>query len=385
MDFIRHLYTAQYRLRERLTVLNCLLTQRPPSAETLPGPPREVAFVLVGMLGDTIMCLPVLEVAREIWPGAKLCAIVTPRIREMLKGVEYIDEFVIGTADPMSIRGRDKVVETEERLKSHRFEVAILLGGDQYAPLFYRLGVPVRVGPQECVYRPLFTHAYSIRGAFDWGPDERLNSIRVLGFQVKERVPRLEVEPTARAEINGWLSNKGLPPGAEYVVIHAFGSEPRKWWPPQRVTEVARQLHSETGAYSLLVGGPECADAARDVPTFSGLINAVGELGLTYLLALIGSARLVISTDSGPYHMAGALGRPILGLFAERRPKHAHRYPQGQVVFGDDESCYNRCDYTRCQGVLCRQLDALSTEQVVAAAKRMLQKEAPKRFYQTSD
>src|SRR5262249_46394487 len=143
--------------------------RKPPPPGASPWPPRSVAFVLVGMLGDTVMCLPTLEAAREAWSEAKIGAVVTPRIQEMLSGAGYVDEFLVGTGVPLSIGGPERAKQTEERLRRRRFDVAVLLGGDQYAPLFYRAGVPIRVGPAACVYEPLLTHTYVVDDGRTWG------------------------------------------------------------------------------------------------------------------------------------------------------------------------------------------------------------------------
>ena len=252
-----------------------------------PWPPRYVAFVLVGMLGDTVMCLPVLEAAREAWPQARLCAVVTPRIREMLAGVGYVDEFLVGTGDPLSIRGRKQTRRTEERLSERRFDVSILLGGDQYAPLFYKAGVPIRVGPAACVYEPLLTHTYVVDDGQTWGPYERLGALRALGVETPHRVPRLDLDPQARVEFQRWRKKSLGDAYHSYIVIHPFGSASRQRWPLDRVPQLARQLYQLTGMRSLLVGGPEFRSVAASISGGRSLINTVGELSISQLFAAI--------------------------------------------------------------------------------------------------
>jgi lipopolysaccharide heptosyltransferase III len=359
------LYTWQYRARERYIVARRLIGRKPPPPDAAQWPPRYVACVLVGMLGDTVMCLPVLEAARDAWPQARLCAVVTPRIREMLAGVGYVDEFLVGTGDPLSIRGRERAKQTEEQLSERRFDVAILLGGDQYAPLFYRAGVPIRVGPAPCVYEPLLTHNYVVDDGQTWGPYERLGALRALGVETAHRVPRLDLDPQARVEFKRWREKSLGDVNHSYIVIHPFGSTPRQRWPLDRVPQLARQIYMLTGMRSLLVGGPEFRGVASTLSGGRSLINTVGELSISQLLAAIESGSLVASTDSGPFHMAGALGKTVIGLFRGRRPEHANRYPQARVIFGADHSCEKFCQWNRCRAEPCRQLNAISTDEVL--------------------
>ncbi len=376
-SFKSSLYTWQYRARERYIVESCRFGRKPPPPEAAVWPPRYVAFVLAGMLGDTVMCLPVLETARKVWPQARLCAVVTPRIQEMLSGVDYVDEFLVGTGDPLSIRGREQAKQTEERLNERRFDVAVLLGGDQYAPLFYRAGVPIRVGPAPCVYEPLLTHTYAVDDGQTWGPYERLGALRALGLETAERIPRLDLNSQARAEFQQWREKSLGDANRPYVVIHPFGSTPRQRWPLDHVPRLSEQIYRLSGMRSLLVGGPEFRALVASLSDCPSLINTVGELSVTQLLAAIESASLVVTTDSGPFHMAGALGRPIVGLFRGRRPEHANRYPQSRVIFGADQSCERHCRWNYCQAEPCRQLGAVSTDEVLSEIGIVTEKATP--------
>jgi ADP-heptose:LPS heptosyltransferase len=365
-----HVYKWQYRIRERCIVAACLLGDKPPAAASFERPAGDVAFVLVGMLGDTVMCLPVLEAAREAWPRTRICAVVTPRIREMLSGVSYIDEFLVGTGDPLSVRGREQARQTEERLRAENFEAGILLGGDQYAPLLYRAGIPIRVGPAPCVYEPLLTHTYLVDDGRTWGPNERLGALRALGVETAARIPRLETVAQGRLEFQRWREARGDAARDDFVVIHPFGSTARQRWPLDRVPQLTEQVFQSTGWRSLLVGGPEFRDALASPVGAPSLIDAVGAFSLPELLAAIESARLVVTTDSGPFHMAGALGRPIVGLFRGSRPEHAGRYPRARVLLGRDSACEKLCHWNYCQAAPCRQLESLSVEEVLNEVMR---------------
>ena len=371
MSIKSQLYRWQYRAREHSIVAACLLGKRPPLPEAVQLPPKHAAFVLVGMLGDTIMCLPVLETAREVWPQTRICAVVTSRIREMLSGASFIDEFLIGAADPLSFRGRAQVRRTEDQFHEKKFDLAILLGGDQYAPLVYRAGIPIRVGPAPCVYEPLLTHTYQTDEGQTSGPNERLGALRALGVNTANRIPRLSLTRQARMDFERWRESFGGMANVPYIVIHPFGSTPRQRWPLERVPYLAEQIYRLTGMRSLLVGGPEFKDVVSSIADSSSLINTVGELSIPHLLAAIESAKLVITTDSGPFHMAGALSKQVIGLFRGRRPEHAGRYPRLRIILGADSTCDKFCQWNYCQAEPCRQLNSLSSDEVLSEFRRV--------------
>jgi ADP-heptose:LPS heptosyltransferase len=342
-------------------------------------PPSRPVFVLVGMLGDTIMCLPVLESARKLWPQARISAIVTPRIREMLSGLSYIDELLIGTADPLSIRGKEEAEATQAMIESKGFDAAFMLGGDQYAALFYRAGVPIRVGPAPCVYSPLYTHGYPIDDGKTWGPNERLSALQSLGVQAPPLIPRLEISAEMVSAFREKQEVLGLRLEEDFVVLHPFGSTERQRWPLDRVNSLAERIQSATGLRSLLVGGPEFKETVASLPAHPTLINAVGAFSISELLGAIDSAEYVITTDSGPFHMAGALGRPILGLFRGSRPQHASRYPDAKVLFGAHSICEKRCEWNRCDASPCRQLESISVDQLMIAFEEIVNSYGMKR------
>src|SRR5262245_24139609 len=370
MRFKALLYEWQYRIREHYVVAGRHFSRKPPPPDATSWPQRYIAFVLVGMLGDTIMCLPVLETAREAWPQARLCAVVTPRIQEMLSGAGFIDEFLVGAGDPLSIRGREQARRTQEQLCERHFDAAVLLGGDQYAPLLYKAGVPIRVGPAACVYEPLLTHTYVVDDGRTWGPYERLGALRSLRIETSDRAPRLDLDSRARVEFQRWRGTVLGDPERSYVVIHPFGSTPRQRWPLDRVPELVERINQYAGMRSLLVGGPEFRGMAASLSNSLSLINAVGELSIPQLLGAIESASFVVTTDSGPFHMAGALGKSIIGLFRGRRPEHANRYQRSRVIFGADHSCERFCRWNHCQMEPCRQLSALSADEVLSEVRK---------------
>jgi heptosyltransferase-3 len=293
----------------------------------------------------------------------------------MLSGAGFIDEFLVGTGDPLSIRGREQARRTQEQLSERQFDVAVLLGGDQYATLFYKAGVPIRVGPAACVYEPLLTHTYVVDDGRTWGPYERLGALRALGIETNERTPRLDLDSQARIEFQRWREKSLGVSNHPYVVIHPFGSTSRQRWPLDRVLQLAQRINEFTDMRSVLVGGPEFRNVAASLTNSQSLINSVGELSIRQLLATIESASLVVTTDSGPFHMAGALSKPIIGLFRGRRPEHANRYPRTRVIFGADHSCEKLCQWNQCQLEPCRQLNALTTEEVLSEIRRIYEEQ----------
>ena len=330
------------------------------------GEPGRILLILTGLLGDSVMCTPVIVEARRLWPDARIAMLGNKQTCALLAACPLIDERVEAAAIPFTIRKKREVAKLSRWIRSQDFDLAIILLGDQFALVLAEAGIPARVGAAGHALEPCLTATYDIKSPKDWGPSERLGALRTLGYEVSDVPPLLWVADDARRKAREWLAGQGIAGDARYAVIHPFGSTPRQRWPIERVIELGRALHAQYAMPSIIVGGPETTGKVPG-PGSETLVDATGALSIQELLALMDGAALVISTDSGPFHIAGALGRPLIGLFRARRPEHAARYPQARVVLGQDSTCQARCRWDHCRELPCRQLSALSVGEVLDA------------------
>ncbi len=328
-------------------------------------PPRRIVIIIAGLLGDTVMSTSLLIEARRLWPLARITLLGEAKNCSLLAACPHVDQFYGTPSMPFSLLGRQGVIQLEQWLQSQHFDLAIIALGDQFAVLLAKVGIPVRVGVRGHVLEPCVTHSYEIGCPRTWGPWERLNALRVLGYQVENVMPRLWVSEAARAAARSRLAEMGLAPGTPYAALHPFGSTRAQWWPLEYAGELAEAVRREHELWTVIIGGPETRGALGAAQR--NTIDATGAFTISELMAVIENARLVISTDSGPFHIAGALERPLVGLFRARRPEHAGRYPQARVVFGQDASCARRCEWNRCRTTPCRQMNALSVGDVLEA------------------
>ena len=368
MNIAGEVYRWQYKMRQWAAGCLYRLRHRTCVRSALLHDPDQVLLILTGMIGDTVMSTPVILEARRLWPGARIVVLGGHHNCELLSACPLIDTCIETSATAFSLRRRRQITRLKERLREERFEVAIIILGDQFAPLLAKAGIPIRVGVRPHVLEPYLTHTYDIGSPRTWGPVQRLGALRTLGCQVRDVRPRLWVSRQARHTASSRLAELGLPQGDAYAVVHLFGSTACQWWPAERVGQLAEGLQQQCGLRTVMIGGPE-TPAHLPAMAYGEVIDATGALSIQDLLGVVEGAALVISTDSGPFHIAGALRRPLVGMFRSRRPEHANRYPQAQVVFGKDSYCEKRCKWDRCRKLPCRQLGALSVADVLGAAR----------------
>ena len=364
MNLSSNIYDFQYRLRRfligRLYGFSRRADAAPVNAETFR--PRKVLFVLTGLLGDSIMSAPVLVEARRLWPEAHLVLLGQSRHEELFAACPVIDEFYRFDADPFSLRQSGAVKDLQKWLDAQNFDLAAILLGDNTAPLLARAKIPVRVGVRGMPLEACLTHRYDIGGPRDWTARERLNALRCLGYEIKDSLPQLWVADEARRGAREKLFRLGLSAGEKYVALHPFGSEPRKWWSVERIAPLAARLRARYNLKTVLIGGREKVSLAGES---ENIVNTTGELSVGELLAVIENSLLVVTTDSGPFHIAAALNKPIIGLFRAVRPGYARIYPQTSVVFGENEACLSNCRWDFCQTDPCRQMQGISVEKVL--------------------
>lgn len=361
---VSKLYAVQYELRQHLTGWWWAIRHGKQPACEMDLAPNRVLFILTGLLGDSVMCTPAIAAARHLWPESKISLLGKRHNLELLAACPHIDEFIETTAIPFTLTKRKDVSVLAAKLRALHFDLAIILLGDQFAHLLAKVGIPIRVGVKEHPLAPCLTHHYSIGSPRTWGAEERLGALRCLGYKVESVKPRLWVDRDARESASLKLRSFGVEAGERYVVLHPFGSEKRQWWPLNRAALLAEAMFHELGLKTLLIGGPEVRSAInQNLPAC--LLDSTGRLSVRELLAVIERAELVVTTDSGPFHIAGALERPAIGLFRGRRPEHAAAYPTAKVVFGHNAECDTKCDWDRCRGVPCRQMQSITVEEVL--------------------
>ncbi|HYK89425.1 MAG TPA: glycosyltransferase family 9 protein [Acidobacteriota bacterium] len=368
------LYALQHRIRLHAAGMLFALRHGSPAAPargSAVGEPGKLALVITGLLGDTVMCTPVIREARRIWPAARITVIGMRHNCELLSGCPEIDGLHLVVADPFSLRRRAENRSFREWLVHENFDVAIVLLGDQFAMELARAGIPVRVGVQGHPLSKCLSHAYDCGTPNTWGPAEKLNSLRVLGCAVREVPATLWIDDAARRDASESLQRLGIAPNETYAAIHPFGRAPARRWPASRWGSLAPLVRERFRMKLLLTG---LTEAPFDMAPETWLVDGRSEIGMHELPAVLERAALVISTDSGPFHVAGALGTPLVGLFRSVYSEHSVRYPHAEILKGVDPRCVGRCTWKRCRTLPCRQMSAITPADVLHAMERALAK-----------
>ncbi len=306
-----------------------------------PDHPR-VLVVLPTWLGDTVMATPALRLLRGALPKSVIVGLARPGIDELLAGDDLLDDIVI--ADRHSVLGPAKVAA---RLMPFKFDCALLLPNSFSSAITVRLaGIPRRVGYDRDGRGSLLTHKLQAprRAAphDGWAPIPAVEyylaaareALRALGRPVPAAAaPALElgVSDSQEALALGILALAKITPQTPFALLNPGGNNPAKRWPVERFAAVAHHLIDRHGIMIAINGSPSEAETValiRDVivldnPADESRIACLPELGGTIgsLKGVVRHCRLMITNDTGPRHLAAALGRPCITLFGPTDPR----------------------------------------------------------------
>ncbi|MBP1203339.1 ADP-heptose:LPS heptosyltransferase [Duganella sp. 1411] len=293
-------------------------TQVEPSASLLPDV-RHIVVLRPNAIGDYIFALPALHALRASYPAARITLLGKPWHAGFLHGRPGpVSDVIampplpgIGAAPdaPMPESARQLVAA----LRNMRIDVALqMYGGGAYSNAFVAsLGAAVSIGAttpgapeldRTIVYSRLANRRV-----------ELLQIAALAGARPHLVSPELEVTAADRA-----LAAQILPglAGARMVVVHPGASDPRRRWPPAAFAAVADVL-ADAGAQIVISATDSEADTARAVVGHMRHrpVDLTGRLPLPALCGLLDRARLIVSNDTGPLHLALALNKPAVGIF----------------------------------------------------------------------
>lgn len=302
-----------------------------------------VALVKLSSLGDVVHALPVAATLRARLPGARLTWIAERREAEVLAGHPALDEIVtVDTRGWRRARSPAALADTgralqglARRLARARFDAALDLQGLIKSGILVGLTrAPLRIGFRALSCREplgaLFTNRRVERPRGVHVVEQYLALTAPLGIAEPVREFRLPADPAAESSIDELFAATGMKPRNRVVVLNPGAGQPGKRWPVDRFRALAAQLADQAAAHVLVVWGPgEQALASAIAGSPAGRIALGPPTSLVQLIAILRRASLLVAADTGPLHLAAALGTPCLGLYGPTDPARNGPYGPG--------------------------------------------------------
>lgn len=318
------------------------------TAEGWRGPaPREVCIVMLSAIGDAVHVLPVANALKRAWPECRITWVIQPVPHLMVRDHPAIDDFIVFDRK-RGLRGLAEFRAVRRALSDRRFD--LLLGLQVYlkagvitamTPARVKLGFD-RVRARDAQW--LFTtHRIPARGQRHV-QDQYFEFLEALGVPAEPVMWGLDLTDEERRAQSDFFSAIDRPSCA--VVLGTSKAE--KNWHTAGYLEVVDALYTRFGLQPVLVGGPSSAE--RTVAdhilerTTVPVVDALGD-DLRRVVWLLDGSALVLTPDTGPLHMARALGTPCVSLFGYTNPKRTGPWRAYEDLIVDGYAEYPGEDY----------------------------------------
>jgi lipopolysaccharide heptosyltransferase I len=309
-------------------------------------------IVRLGALGDIVHAIPVAAAIRTAFPSARIDWLVSAKHRDILDLVPVIDRRLVINDRGEGSGGTSLLAAIGELRRTH-YDVAIDLQGLLKSAILARAsGAPRVVGfssryARERLARLFYTDAHDPGRGGLYDPREtrhvveiNLGVLQAIGITAGRAAFPIETNDSAVARRAREAS------GGRYALVNPGAAWPNKQWPPARFGAVAAAVRDRHGLRSVVLWGPgEDALARAVVEASSGAAVLADQSSVADLVALARGATVMLSGDTGPTHIASAVGTPVVGVYGPTRPARNGPLDAQDVTVSRHEIC--QCHHLR--------------------------------------
>jgi heptosyltransferase I len=327
-------------------------------------------IVRLSSLGDIIFTLPMLAALRDTFCRSHIAWAVNERWKPLLEGNPDLNDII--TLPNSSISAFFKC---GKRLRENNYTCVIDVQGLYKSALLAKLTqVKQRIGYSFSFAREgaasLF-YSQRVKPTTKHMVDMNLELAAAAGARISGPRFPLTIPGEAQNAVNQFLTSLKI---SRYVVLSPGGGWLSKLWPPDRFGELALKLWDAHGLRIIVNCGPGEAQLAEIVVANSAAaMPIIVQYGIPETMALLRGAELVVAADSGPLHLANALGTPVVGLYGPTSPDRNGPYGGRDIVvrnLDDADTTYKR------ENSYSEEMDSITVEQVMEAVEERLARRA---------
>ncbi len=323
-------------------------------------------------IGDVVHAMPCLTALRKALPEARLGWVVGRVAAELLRSRSDLDRlYVLPRERGSLLRSAGLFLRTARRIARDGYDCSVDLQGLTKSSLLpYVAGVPARIGFDGEDGRELSRFFNNVLvsppGEARHVLEKNLSLLSAAGVDARgEPDFGMDVPVEAESFARAWLEKAGLAPGG-YIALDPGAGWESKRWPPAHFGRLARLVREKLGLEEVVLWGTEIERAWADA-----IGRAAPATTLWQMAAFAALARAFVGGDTGPTHIAAALGAPTLGLFGASDPERNSPYgPRVRVVTLGMEC--SPCWRTRCPRGRIECMEKLPPERVLAELEGLL-------------
>jgi len=293
-------------------------------------------------VGDAVMTIPALRQLRRLFPDAHITLATRAWAEGLFADSDFLDDLQVHEGS-----GLRSVVQQVRQWRKRNFDLAVLLPNSLETALVASLArVPLRIGYATDGRQALLTHPLALP---EWRESKHevfyyLKIVAELEWLAKQEQSFLATQPDGSLEVSearkstarDFLRARGVREGNLLVALCPGSINSRaKRWPAERYAALADRLIDELDAQVLLVGSNAEAGVSQEVrgQMRNQPLILTGQTDLAELVATLSLVDLLVTNDTGPAHIASALGRPTLVIFGPTNPLTTRPFsPLGEIV-----------------------------------------------------
>lgn len=345
---------------------------------------RNILCVRLDSLGDVLMTTPAIRALRESGSRRQITLLASPAGERVARLVPEIDRVIAYDAPWIKMTAPRQNSQPDyamvDLLRRSHFDAAVIFTVYSQNPLpaamlCYLADIPLRLA--HCHENP-----YQLLS--DWIKDSepaegirhevqrQLDLVAQVGSRTADERLSIQVVPAARRRVSALLGEQGIDADRPWMVLHTGATAASRRYPPGHFARAARKLVLEHGISAVFTGTwseRELVEGIRQEMAAPST-SLVGELDVAELAALLALAPLVITNNSGPAHVAAAVGTPVVDLYALTNPQHTPWQVPARVLY-EDVPC-KWCYRSVCPEGHHNCLRLVEPERVVAAALDLL-------------
>lgn len=327
-------------------------------------------------VGDVLLSTPALKALRDRYPSSFIAVMVSSYTRSLVEGNPYVDEVIIFDKD--KDKGLWGTLSLSRRLRRLSFDLAIILhpafrvhlivflagirerlGYDWKAPYFLTRALPHK--KQEGT-------KHEIEYNFDLLKEAGVEETTIQMYVPRDKVSEERMEDFFRRVVT--------PAAGPVIALNPSASCPSKLWPVERFARLNDELQRELNAKVLIITDQAHRHISEQLFSHARLrpVDCTGMLSLSDLASLLRRCDLLISNDSGPVHLAVAVGTPVISIFGRNQPGLSPR--RWRPVGSNDVVLHKPLDCSPClahdcvRGFEC--LAAIRMEEVLEETKKII-------------
>jgi 3-deoxy-D-manno-octulosonic-acid transferase/heptosyltransferase-1 len=338
-----------------------------------------ILIVKLSAIGDVIHTLPSLAALRKHYPDAHITWVVEEMASDLVMDHPHLDRVLVsrrkgwigdlrrgrlGDAfkeiksflSELRARPYDLVIDFHGLLKS---AVIVLLSGGNRKLGYESLQEGSGLFYNEKIPEDMDKHAV----------DRYLDFVRHLGVHVETPEFMLAIGPENETRVRALLDAGGIDPGDPFVAVSPQALWETKLWSDQKFAQLSERILQELNVPVVFTGGD--ASATEGIQSFMTLpsVDLAGRTTLRDLACLFRQASLLVTTDSGPMHLAAAVETPVVALFGPTDPARTGPYGDGHTVIRMEMPC-SPCFFRTCDTKLC--MREITVEDVFQAVRKKL-------------